>query len=381
MREEIKKIIALFLGWRIFLVALLLIGINFVPLGSKDRYLGGGFINYSIAPGLFSWANFDGEHYLSISIIGYKDLEHAFFPVYPFLMSTVTNLFAADFTSQLVYSTLVGLLIANFSFLLSLILLFDLLRIDYPRKIVFLTLFLILVFPTSFYFGAVYSEAIFLLLSVVSFYFARKGRWLPAAIFGALASATRVFGVLLLPSFLLEARQQKSSVKSWFWIFFIPLGLIAYMIYQWQTVGDPLAFYHLQKIVGEQHQPGLTLLPQVYFRYLKMLLSVDPANPIYQTIVLEFVVGIAFFLLPIYGHFKKIRLSYVFFALVGFLTPTIQGSFSSVPRYVIVFFPSFLALALWLSDKKRWVKIIFGAVSIIWLALETILFIRGYWVS
>jgi len=381
MRKDVAKIIGLFLGWRLFLIIVAIVAVNFVPLGYKDRFLGGGAGNYAIAPSVFSWANFDGEHYLSLSIIGYKGLEQAFFPVYPLLMSFIAKPFVYDFSSALLYSTLAGLLISHFSLLLALILLYDLLKIDYSKKIVFLTLLLILVFPTSFFFGAVYSEAIFLLLSVAAFYNARKGRWFLASIFGGLASATRIFGILLLPAFILETRQQRVSIKKYFWIFLIPFGLLGYMVYQWLTVGDPLAFYNLQKIVGEQHQSGLTLLPQVYFRYLKMIFATDPTNIIFQTIILESIVGIVFFLLPIYGYFKKVRLSYVFFALASFLAPTIQGSFSSVPRYVIVFFPSFLALAIWLNNRPRLIRAIVILVFILGLSLESILFLRGYWVS
>ncbi|MDO8619186.1 MAG: hypothetical protein Q7R49_04570 [Candidatus Daviesbacteria bacterium] len=381
IRPDITKIIILFLGWRLFLVIVMFIAINFLPLGYKDRFLGGGSANYSIATNLFSWANFDGEHYLSISIIGYKGLEQAFFPVYPFLMSIISKPFISDFVSSLVYATLSGLLISNFCFLLSLIVLHDLLKIDYSKKIVMLTIFLLVIFPTSFFFGAVYGEAVFLLLSVTSFYFARQGRWLLAGIFGMVASATRIFGILLLPAYLLEARQQHSKIKNWWWIFFIPLGVFGYMFYQWQTAGDPLAFYHLQKLVGEQHQSGLTLLPQVYFRYIKMIITVNPQNPIFQTTILELVTGILFFILPIYGYFKKIRWSYIFFALVGFLLPTIQGSFSSVPRYILVLFPSFLALAIFLDKTPKLVRAIFIGVSIVLLGIETALFLRAYWVA
>ena len=381
MRKDVAKVIGLFLGWRLFLIIVAIVAVNFVPLGYKDRFLGGGSGNYSIAPSLFSWANFDGEHYLSLSIIGYKGLEQAFFPVYPLLMSFIAKPFVYDFSSALLYATLAGLLISHFSLLLALILLYDLLKIDYSKKIVFLTLLLILIFPTSFFLGAVYSEAIFLLLSVAAFYSARKGRWFLAGIFGGVASATRIFGILLLPAFILEAREQRVQIKNYFWIFLIPCGLLGYMLYQWLTVGDPLAFYHLQKVVGEQHQSGLTLLPQVYFRYLKMILTVDPTSIIFKTVMLEFIVGIVFFLLPIYGYFKKVRLSYVFFALASFLAPTIQGSFSSVPRYVIIFFPSFLALAIWLNNRPRFVQAIVILVFILGLSLESILFLRGYWVS
>ncbi len=377
---HIKLITGLFLFWRILLICFSITALNF-PLASVNRYLGGGAINFHLSPQLFAWANFDGEHFLAIAIFGYKQLEQAFFPVYPLLIDFFASPFSFNLFSSILSSTIVGLIISNASFLFALIMLFELLNLDFSKKISLLTLLVIISFPLSFYFGALYSESIFLLLTVLSFYFARKGRWFEASIIGALSSATRVFGILLLPALLIEARQQKIPLRKLIWLFLIPAGLISYMVYQYINFGDGLAFYNLQKVVGEQHQSGIVLLPQVYYRYIKMLLTTDFQNPIYQTIVLEFLVGIMFLLLPIYGYFKKIRSSYLVYAFTGYILTTIQGSFSSLPRYVIVLFPSFLALTIFVNNLSRPYKVLFFAISIIFLFIETTLFLRGYWVA
>lgn len=381
LNSPIFKILAIFLTWKILLIIISLFAIYFLPLGYKDRFLGGGPVNYQLLPELFSWANFDGEHYLSIAIFGYKFLEQAFFPVYPILITFFARPDASNLLLSLINATVAGLLISNISFFLALFFLWELIKIDFSERIAYLTIILILVFPTSFYFGAVYNESLYLLMSVLSFYFARKGNWLFAGLFGMVSSATRIFGILLLPALLFEAWQQKADYRKFFWIILIPIGLGAYMLYQFFTVGDFFAFYHLQKIVGEQHQSGFTLLPQVYYRYIKMIFTVDIQNPIFQTIILEFMVGIFFFLLPIYGYCKKIRFSYLTYALLGFLAPTIQGSFSSVPRYVIVFFPSFLAAAVLANYAPKFIRILLLILLFFGLAAETALFLRGYWVA
>ncbi len=374
------KISGLFLVWKLILIIALLISIN-IPLGYTDRFLGGGPNNYKLAPGFFSWANFDGEHYLSIAIFGYKSLQQAFFPLYPLLISFFGKPFSADLMSSIVNYILVGILISNISFYFALLALWKLLMIDFSKKLALLTIFLIIIFPTSFYFSAVYNESLFLLLTVLAFVFARKGNWFLASSFGMLASSTRVFGILLLPTFIIEAFLQKKKSLGLLWLFLIPLGLGAYMYYQYLAFGDPFAFYNLQELVGEQRQSGLVILPQTYYRYLKMLLTVDIQNPIYQTIILEFICGILFLLLPIYGYFKKIRLSYLFYALAGFLIASIQGSFSSVPRYVIVFFPAFMAMAIFILTIPKFLKVAIIIISAILLIIETALFLRGYWVA
>lgn len=375
------KILGLFLFWRLSLIVFLVLALNILPLGYKDRFLGGGPVNYQKIPSIFSWANFDGEHYLSIAIFGYSGLEQAFFPVYPMLISFLARPFWSDLYHSLLSSSVVGILISNIAFLGALIILWKLVKLDFDDKTAYWTLIILLLFPTSFYFGAVYNESLFLLLSVSSFYAARRNNWLLAGVLGAIASATRIFGLFLFPALLIEAWQRKKFTPQILWVLLVPVGFLFYVVYQWLTVGDPLAFYRLQKLVGEQHQSGLTLLPQVYYRYLKILLTTNMSNPIYQTVFLELVVGIVFFILPIIGYFKKVRPAYIFYALIGFLTPTIQGSFSSVPRYVIVFFPSFIVMALIINKWPKWARFSFIVISFVWLAVETMLYLRGYWVA
>lgn len=381
LNSPIFKILLIFLTWRFALIVISFFAINFVPLAQIDRFLGGGFVNYTISPHLFSLGNFDGEHYLSIAIFGYKHLEQAFFPVYPLLISFFAIPDQFNLLTSLVNSTIVGLVISNVSIVLALIFLFELIKMDFPKKIAYLTIIFLLIFPTSFYFGSLYNESLFLLLSVLSFYSVRKGNWFLAGIFGMIASSTRVFGVLLLPALLIEAWQQKENFSKFFWVLLIPIGLGVYMWYLNATVGDPIAFYNFQTLVGEQHQKGIIILPQVYFRYIKMILTTSTQNPIFQTIVLEFFVGLVFFLLPIYGYFKKIRLSYLVYAMLSFLIPAIQGSFSSAPRYALVIFPSFLALAIFWSGLSKLPKVILLSFSGVALIIETALFLRGYWVA
>lgn len=380
MKQLIKtdyiKIISLFLGWKIILLIASFFAIQFTKLNGRN-FLGGGYENYISNPYLFAWANFDGEHYLSIASIGYKGLEQAFFPVYPIFIKTLATPFGIN-QSSLVIS---GLIISNVALLLSLILLWKLVVLDFSREIAFWTCLVLLAFPTSFYFGSMYNESLFLLLTLLAFLLVRKNDFFAASLVGCTSTATRIFGLLTLPALILDLIREKKFKKQMLWLVLIPGGLILYMFYQYLTVGDPIAFYRLQKIVGEQHQSGITLLPQVFLRYFKILTTVDPNNLIYQTVVLELITAIAFVFLPIYGFFKRLRWSYVFFAFFSFLMPTIQGSFSSVPRYVIVLFPSFLALAILLNNFPKWFKIVFLTLSIIWLFCESVLFLRGYWIA
>ena len=78
--------------------------------------------------------------------------------------------------------------------------LFVLARSDMPRVRAERTALLTAIFPFGFFFGMVYTEALFLLLTVLAFYAFRTRRWLLGGVCGGLASATRVNGILLLPA-------------------------------------------------------------------------------------------------------------------------------------------------------------------------------------
>ncbi len=382
IRRDFLNLLGIFLIWKLLLTIVSFLAINFVSLGYKDRFLGGGLDHYLLAPYLFSWANFDGEHYISIAIIGYKGLEQAFFPVYPKTIGLLASPFHADFFSFQVATIIVGLVISNLCILLAIIILWDLVRLDYSKDVSYLTIILLLAFPTSFYFSSLYNESLFLLLSVGSFYAARKDNWWLAGMLGGVASATRIFGILIFPALLLQLWSSKTSFKQSIWLLIIPVGLLIYMFYLWVSVNDPIAFFHLQAIVGEQRASGFTLLPRTFFRYFNMLTTVSIYNLIYQTLVLEFVSGIMFLVLPIYGYFKKqISVSYVFYALVAYLVASSQGSFSSLPRYALVLFPSFIVLAIIISDCSKSIRGIVILLMSVFLFIETALFLRGYWVA
>lgn len=368
-KKDFSFILFSFLSWRILLFVILFLAVKNVAL--QQHFLGGGMQAYLKTPWLWAWANFDGEHYLSIAKDGYHLAEQAFFPLYPLLI----KLFGGGVWS--------GLFISNASFFLALVGLFKLLRIDYSQKISRIAIILLLLFPTSFYFGAVYTESLFLALVVWSFYFYRKDNIFFASILGMLASGTRVIGVILLPIYLLELFKDKAKWgKKHLWLLLIPLGLISYMFYLSKVYGDPLMFLHALPAFGEQRSSIPILLPQVFYRYVFKILP----NLNYSyfagtfTTFMEFVVGIMFLIVSVISFFK-LRLSYSLFLLLGYLIPTLSGSFSSLPRYVIVLFPAFILFALWAEKLSRPLKIVLYGLLFSSLAIASAMFLRGYWVS
>jgi len=367
-KKDFLFILYSFLSWRVLLFVILFFAVKSVPL--QEHFLGGGMQAYLKSPWLWNWANFDGEHYLAIAKDGYHLAEQAFFPLYPLLIKLLGG------------GVWAGLIISNTSFFLALLGLFKLLKIDFSEKISKSAIILLLLFPTSFYFGAVYTESLFLCLVVWSFYFFRKEKYLFAGILGAFASATRIIGVILLAVYLIELFLKKKFRVIHYSLFIILVGLLAYMFYLYKVYGDPLMFLHALPTFGEQRSSTPILLPQVIFRYVfKILpnLNYSYFAGTFST-VMEFVVGIMFLVVSIFSFFK-LRLSYSLFLVLGYIIPTLSGSFSSLPRYVLVLFPAFILFAVWISKTSGLIRFIGYTVLLICLIVSLSLFSRGYWIS
>lgn len=402
-------IIKAFIVWRVLLFVFLFLAISILPL--QKGYLGGGIINYIKTPHLWSFINFDGEHYFSIAQYGYRPLKYFFFPVYPLVVSYLARLFDGSIVSY----ALTGLLVSHASFLVGLIGLVKLIRLDYKKEIAQLSVILLMLFPTSFYFASFYTESLFLALVVWSFYFARTKRWIMAGVLGALLTATRVVGLALLPALLMEVWEQRREIgprldssriqrgkgdlgKAIFGILLVPLGLIAYMIFLKKQTGDPLEFFHSVEVFGEQRSASFILLPQVFYRYIvKILTKINYSYlPIVFTTWLEFITAIVFGILGLLGGlgptsprlrgvkklgWAKMRSSYVVYLIVGYLIPTFSGSFSSLPRYVLVLFPGFILASLYLVKLPKVLQAVVFVLLFVSLGIATMLFARGYWIA
>ncbi|MDI6785156.1 MAG: hypothetical protein QMD92_00445 [bacterium] len=377
-KHDIWFVLKSFVIWRIAITLIAVLAIRYLPLFSQN-FFGGKYVNYITNPLFWGWANFDGEHYLSIAMFGYKNLQQFYFPVYPFLIKVFTYFIGIGLSSYL----WIGILISNTSLFIALLGFYKLALFDYSEKISKLAVILLLLFPTSFYFGAVYTESLFLCLTVWSFYFFRKQKYFWVAILGMFASATRIVGIILLPVFLFHLILNKKPIKKErLSLFLMPLGLFGFMYYTYVSWGGFLKFFQTASIFGEQRSKTLIMLPQVFYRYfVKILPNLSWGYfPVVFTTLLEISVAVLFLYLIVIS-FKKIRWDYWLFSVLGYLIPSLSGSFSSLPRYVLVLFPLFLFVSQKLINTKKPLLIgIFVILTIIAVIAQSF-FIRGYFVS
>lgn len=380
-RETLTFIFVAFLAWRAWIQVFLWLGWFAIPL--KEILLGGGMANFLAHPGLWAWTNFEGEHYLAIALHGYGNFEQVFFPLYPWLMRVLIYSFRESPFVLLIS----GLTISHLAFLSSLFLFYKLIKFDFENKVAQLAILFLLFFPTSFFFGAVYTESLFLALILGSFFAARKKQWWIAGILGAMASATRFVGIFIFPALLVEwwtQYQEKKEITNYqllitfIPLLLIPLGLLFYMHYLTVNYQDPLIFLHVQPAFGAgKSADKMILLYQVFWRYLKMICTTK-LDFLYYTVWLEFLTAVGFMMLLVYAFLKKVRSSYLIFAVLAYLAPTLTGTFSSMPRYVLVLFPCFISLAL---IKNKLFQVFYLLVCFFLLAVTTIFFTRGYFVG
>ena len=338
---------------------------------------------------LTSFANFDGAHYLLIAKNGYTTYQQAFFPLYPLLIRWLSPLFSNNLL-------LTGLIISNLSFLLGLYIFSKYLKLttNNQQLTVWVIIFL-LVFPTSFFFAAVYTEGLSFLLFISTLYFLKKEKYGASSIFAILASLTKFLGVfLIIPILLTQMAKLKSqnrnlklkaSAKLLITLFSPILGLTIYSLYLWKTMGDPFFFLNSQWAFGAHRSSNIILLPQVYYRYLNIFFTAN-LNFQYFISLFEFFTFNFVFIILILDLIENYKLrikNYYFlglnlFSLVNLLLPTLTGTFSSIPRYTLFSLSFFIYLA---QIKKLSLKI---AIAIVFVILHIVIlgfFSQGYFVS
>ena len=383
----IKKFILLFLGWRIIL---------FLPLIFSQIFLGyrTGFeytrLTYFLSDKtsilsnflLYPFANFDGVYYLLIAAKGYT-VNAGFFPLFPLSIHILTLPFNSP-AGELPFDPIqffAATILVSMYFIASFIVFYKLIKLDYKENVAIWSIIFLLIFPTSFFYSAIYSESLFLLLSVTAFYFARKKKWFWAGATCAFLSATRPVGILMLPAILYEyfKYESKKSLTKLILICIAPLGLITYAFYNLQKWGNPFYFIQAQgNFANNRTVNSIVLLPQTMFRYIKILITLKPN--IYEWWVAFFELSFFIFALSLFyvAWKKKIRISYLIFGLLCFLIPASSGTFTGLPRYILTIFPLFITLAL---IKNKIFKILYSVISIILLFLFFMLFSKGYFIS
>jgi hypothetical protein len=399
-KKQFFFLVLFFITWRIALLAVSGFATTLLPYHPTFPYYDSLLPKYGLPQWLYSWANFDGVHYLSVAEHGYIGigLVQAFFPFLPYILLHLPWLLTNGHLNTLV----LGLSITNVCAFLLAAVWFVFVKEKRGERFAWVSLMCLLGFPTAFYFGALYTESLFLLFTILAFWLAEKKHWLLAGLATLVAASTRLVGIFLIPALLLELwfswrenRKRKKGIRffeelklfiqqEWQHILSIgigSIGLLLFMGFLYHEFHDPLYFAHVQSSFGAGRQAKLIFYPQVVYRSFMILMTARPYDWKYFAYAQEFLAGtLGLIGILLAMRVKKVRPSYSLFAIAAFLLPTFTGTFSSMARYILVCFPLYFLLTNFVQ-KRHIFSVLLLSISIILLIINTVLFIQGYWVA
>jgi Gpi18-like mannosyltransferase len=196
----------------------------------------------------FGWGVFwdrDSEHYQNIAFHGYeykndgKPHNIAFFPLFPLLIRILMQI-GLPFE-------LSGVLVNNLAFLCGLIVLYIWMNENYGNSIAKWTTAFLAWCPLSLFGTVIYTEGLFLFLSIASLRAFDRHKYLELVFWGILTTATRPTALVFVPALLIAAWWEGRSKVAYIASLATGLGLLAYIIYCWINFNDPIAFIHAQK--------------------------------------------------------------------------------------------------------------------------------------
>lgn len=295
--------------------------------------------NYTQNKTLDVWGVWDTGYYLDIAANGYSSAistrpetlnqaNYAFFPLYPLFIRFVDVL-----TNDLVLS---GFLISNISTFIASIFLYKLVSLEFnDDKMAKAAVTFMYFFPTAFVFTSLYTESLFLMLTIGAFYFLKKKNYPLAGILGFFSSLTRLTGILLVIPFLIDVfnSEQKfwDRVKNGIYAALIPLGTVVYSWYVGSLTGDVLAFLKIQQNWGRKIGNPLAYI-----------IDGINSNLVQHHFTSWFTVLVLVLAVLSFFYLKEKYSVYTFYIL---LTPLLTG-ITSMPRYALSAFPLFIFLAL-----------------------------------
>ncbi len=373
----------LLIGWR---VALCVLAVAVTMIGEPIAQSEFAFLSFhqprlaSHLPGwLAVWANFDGVYFLANSL--HPMHEPRYLPLYPVLIQILGGSWLSNKLSVLQY--LVALIVSNGALVGAVIGLRKLLKEDYEEQTVFWMVVFLLLFPTGFFLSAVYSESIFLLLSVMVLLTARRRRWWVAGVCVGLASVTRLPGILLLIPVAWEwwsSRKAAASATQLRSIFVGLIGaflpLVLYALVNQQLFNDALYFIHAHGTLGNGRSTTGLIFPGVtVWRYAKMFSTVSIQTTSWWVAAFE-VTSVAWVAVGSYlGWRRHIRGSYLWYIVAVCMMPLLSGTFSGFPRYALLAWPVML-FAAQLAPRWRWVLL--GVCVVLQIAVMSAFFLGVY---
>lgn len=328
--KEFMKIIKLF-----FIVKIVIISAGVfsqtIPDEITSRQERAGFL-------INAWAQYDAAAYVDIAENGYnKDFmggrgNYAWYPLYPLLIRIFSFLGYWN----------AAFLISNAASLLAVAALYLLIREELNKAQTYRTLAYIMLFPTAYFFTAMYTESLFLLLSAASFYFAKREKWLSAGAAGFLLALTRPQGIIILfPLLYIYFKNNGFAAKRDIAYAFLPLLSVVFLLaYHYAATGNPF----IQMSTQEDFKRSLSFPWVPVFNSISLLINTPGLAGKFYHILNLFT--LAFFSAFLVKSYKMIGKEYFIYYLVSLMVPLFTQRLEAITRFYLVVFPAFMTMSI-----------------------------------
>lgn len=338
------------------------------------------------------WARWDSVWFLRIAEHGYgaHANDAAFFPLYPGSVGLLGRLLGGHYV-------LAGIAISLACGLAAFMLLHRLaetrLGADGARR----TVLYVAVFPMSLFLGAVYTESLYLLLAVGAFLLAERRHFVEAGAVCGLALLTRPAAVALLPALAVLA-WRSGRLRAVARLAIAPAAFCIYPLVLWAEIGHPLAFVSAQRHwrhfspagplggVWDGLRSGVAGVRQLWVGDGGHVYwpSVHDWTPLQTAAVnLTNLAFLALFVVLAVIAWRRFGAPYGLFAALSLALPLSSPSggwpLESLPRFGLVVFPFFLALASLGGRPRLHVAIV--SVSSMLLGLFIVQWALWQWVA
>ena len=240
------------------------------------------------------------------------------------------------------------------------------------------TIWLIAVFPFSFFLTAVYADALYLCLCAWSLTLAYERRWYVACALAAMAAMTRIPGVALFPALGVEyLRQQewKLKISREALVCVVILAVAPIVIgsyYEWRY-GNPLEFLHARQ-AGWKRASGIAgyVRDFGYFFETPLFPCSGLAECVKEFAPTRTLLGVIYLgLIPmsiglVAASARTLGAGLAAFALIS-IAMALPNGFDGVGRFTAVLFPVFISLAMLLRNRKAFVVVCLASLPLLLL--------------
>lgn len=337
------------------------------------------------------FARWDSVWFLAIAGDGYDGgARTAFFPLYPLLVGGAGTVLGSDLVA--------GVLVSLAALLAALVALHRLVALDFGGRVARGAVLAVAFFPMSFFLSAVYSEALYLALSVGAFLAARRNAWAWAGVLGGCAAATRSAGlVLLLPLVVIWWRRGGRRVADLAWLALVPAGLAAYVAGLWIAGLDPFSPFDAQEVWFREFAGpfvGGWDGAVAAWQGARQLLS-GAREPVYFTAAggdpfvvarhnLELFAWLVLLVPAVVGVLRRLPFEYGAYVVAALALPLSHPvgpqPLMSLPRFACVLFPLAIWVALW-CDGHRWRGRVLLGAGAAGLVAYTGIFATWHWIA